>query len=124
VTDKQAARVSWEQIDDEECRRAADVIEFVGRRWSSGILLAVARGAERFREIAVSVTGLSDRMLALRLKELEREGLLTRIVEPTTPVSIRYRLTPRGRELMALLHPLVTHAQRWPTPKDDATDRR
>jgi DNA-binding HxlR family transcriptional regulator len=115
--------VNWERIDDEECRRAAGVIELVGRRWSSGILFTVARGAERFREIAASVIGLSDRMLAVRLKELEREGLLTRIVEPTTPVSVRYQLTPRGRELIALLHPLVEHAQRWPTPKITTTDR-
>jgi DNA-binding HxlR family transcriptional regulator len=114
--------VDWERIDDEECRRATDVIELVGRRWSSSILFAIARGAQRFREIAASVIGLSDRMLALRLKELERQGLLSRIVEPTTPVSVRYQLTPRGRELIALLHPLVMHAQRWPAPEDTATE--
>jgi HxlR-like helix-turn-helix len=46
----------------------------------------------------------------------------SRIVEPTTPVSVRYQLTPRGRELIALLHPLVMHAQRWPAPEDTATE--
>ena len=91
----------WELIDDEECRRAAGIVERVGRRWNSGILLAVARGASRFTEIVARVDGLSDRMLAARLKELEQIGLIDRIVEPTIPVSVRYRLTARGQDLLA-----------------------
>lgn len=107
----------WELIDDEECRRTAAIVERVGRRWNSGILLALARGASRFTEIAARVDGLSDRMLAARLKELEQIGLVDRIVEPTTPVSVRYRLTPRGQDLLASLQPLVAYGQRWePAP--------
>ncbi|HSZ39103.1 MAG TPA: helix-turn-helix domain-containing protein [Trebonia sp.] len=109
----------WELIDDDECRRASAVVEEVGRRWNSGILLALARGATRFSEIAARVDGLSDRMLAARLKELERIGLVDRIVEPTTPVSVRYQLTPRGRDLLAALQPLVAYGQRWErSPRD------
>jgi DNA-binding HxlR family transcriptional regulator len=104
---------SWELIDDEECRRAAAIVERVGRRWNSGILLALARGASRFTEIAARVDGLSDRMLAARLKELEQIGLIDRIVEPTTPVSVRYRLTERGQDLLAALQPLVVYGHRW-----------
>lgn len=103
----------FETIDDEECRRASGVVELVGRRWSSGILFALARGADRFGEVLALVVGLSDRMLAVRLKELERAGLVDRIVEPTTPVTVRYRLTARGRELMAAMQPLVRYGQRW-----------
>ena len=58
-------------------------------------------------EVLVSVAGLSDRMLAVRLKELERAGLVDRVVEPTTPVTVRYGLTARGRELMEALQPLA-----------------
>ena len=103
----------WELIDDEECRRTAGIVERVGRRWNSGILLAVARGASRFTEIVARVDGLSDRMAAARLKELEQLGLIDRIVEPTTPVSVRYRLTVRGQDLLASLQPLVAYGQRW-----------
>lgn len=103
----------WELIDDEECRRTAGIVERVGRRWNSGILLAIARGASRFTEIVARVDGLSDRMLAARLKELEQLGLIDRIVEPTTPVSVRYRLTVRGQDLLASLQPLVAYGQRW-----------
>jgi DNA-binding HxlR family transcriptional regulator len=96
-----------------ECRRATAIVEVVGRRWNSGILLALARGASRFTEIAASVDGLSDCMLAARLRELEQIGLIDRIVEPTTPVSVRYRLTARGQDLLASLQPLVAYGQRW-----------
>ena len=114
-------RDDWELINDEECRRATVIVEQVGRRWNSAILLALARGATRFSEILARVDGLSDRMLAARLKELEQMGLVDRIVEPTTPVSVRYRLTERGRELLASLQPLVRYgllySPRGPSPR-------
>ncbi|HEY0120019.1 MAG TPA: helix-turn-helix domain-containing protein [Cellulomonas sp.] len=113
MTIEQQAPTGWELIDDELCRRATGVVELVGRRWSSAILLALARGAERFGEVLAMVAGLSDRMLALRLRELERAGLVDRIVEPTTPVAIRYRLTARGRDLLVSLQPLARYGQRW-----------
>lgn len=103
----------WDLIDDEECRRASSVVELVGRRWSSGILLALARGAERFTEITALVQGLSDRMLAVRLRELEHAGLVERAIERTMPVSVRYRLTAQGRDLVESLQPLVEYGQRW-----------
>jgi DNA-binding HxlR family transcriptional regulator len=105
--------VSWEVIDDDECRRAAAIVEQVGRRWNGSILLALARGATRFTEILTRIDGLSDRMLAARLKELEQVGLIDRIVEPTTPVSVRYRLTVRGQDLLTSIQPLVSYGQRW-----------
>jgi DNA-binding HxlR family transcriptional regulator len=120
VTTQRSSRTGWESIDDHECRRATGIVEFVGRRWNSGILLAVARGAARFTEIAGQVTGLSSRLLALRLRELEGVGLIDRIVEPTTPVSVRYVLTARGRDLVAALQPLVEYGQRWES-EDDST---
>jgi DNA-binding HxlR family transcriptional regulator len=110
-------RETWELIDDDECRRATAIVERVGRRWNSAILLALARGATRFSEVIARVDGLSDRMLAARLKELEQMGLIDRIVEPTTPVSVRYRLTERGGELLAAIQPLVRYGLRWESPR-------
>jgi DNA-binding HxlR family transcriptional regulator len=95
------------QIDDEECRRFRGSVELVGRKWNAAILLAGARGATRFSEYRAVIDGISDRLLASRLKELELEGLIDREVTPTTPVSIAYTLTPAGRQLISLLHPLV-----------------
>ncbi len=103
----------WHRIDDEECRRAAQVLEIVGRRWSSAILLAIARGAERFGDITGSVRDLSARMLSARLRELEHGGLVDRVIIPTMPVGIRYRLTDQGRDLLASLQPIAGYAHRW-----------
>jgi DNA-binding HxlR family transcriptional regulator len=107
----------FDHVDDDECRLFTVAVELVGKRWSSSILMAIARHAERFSEIVAVVPGLSDRLLAQRLKELEREGLVDREVTASTPVQVRYRLTPRGADLMRSLQPLVAFGQRW-TPVD------
>lgn len=101
------AERGFERIDDDRCRAFQGHVELLGRRWNSAILLASMRGAERFSEYRMLVEGISDRLLAVRLKELEEEGFLERTVVPTTPVMIRYRPTERGRELMRVMQPLV-----------------
>ncbi|MFC7491755.1 MULTISPECIES: winged helix-turn-helix transcriptional regulator [unclassified Knoellia] len=100
-------------IDDTTCREATTGLEFVGRRWTGAIMLALGRGASRFAEIEAAVDGLSARMLTARLRELKVHGVVERDVIPTTPVSVRYRLTPRGRELLAAMQPLVAYHMRW-----------
>ena len=105
------------QIDDELCRRhLATSVELVGKRWSSAILLAISQGATRFSEITATVTGLSDRLLAQRLKELERDRLIERQVIASTPVQVRYAATQRGLDLLNALQPLVGWGQKYGTP--------
>lgn len=99
-------------IDDAECRLFREAAELAGRKWTAAILLALARGAERFSELHASVDGISDRLLAARLRELETQGLVTRTVIPSTPVQIRYGLTESGAELITILQPLVRWAKR------------
>lgn len=111
------------RIDDEECQRLAAVMEIVGKRWSSGILLALGMGAERYTEIERRVQGLSGRMLTVRLRELEDAGLVERTVEPTTPVSVRYHLSERGMELLRSLQPMAQYVRRWEPPADETAPR-
>lgn len=99
-------------IDDDECRLFREAAELAGRKWTAAILLSLARGADRFSEIHASIDGISDRLLAARLRELEAQGLVTRTVVPSTPVQIRYGLTPSGSELITILQPLVHWAKR------------
>ena len=113
MTDADRTLTGWETVDDAQCRRATSIVELVGKRWSSGVLLALSRGANRFSEVVAIVDGLSDRMLAVRLKELEHAGLIDRLVEPTIPVTVRYRLSARGRDLLASLQPLQQYGRRW-----------
>ncbi len=107
------AQLNLRHINDDECRRFQWAVELIGKRWSSGILLAVWQGASRFSEIVARVDGLSDRMLAQRARELESAGLLARDVIPTTPVQIRYQLTERGEDLLRSLQPVVDWELRW-----------
>jgi DNA-binding HxlR family transcriptional regulator len=104
---------SREPIDDEACRAFRQAAELAGRKWNAAVLLALARGAERFGELADAVDGISHRLLAARLRELEAHGLVEREVVPSVPVRVSYRLSASGTELIAILHPLVRWAQRW-----------
>ncbi|MEU5905774.1 helix-turn-helix domain-containing protein [Micromonospora sp. NPDC047527] len=116
-----AALRRYQGIDDSSCRTFQDALELVGRRWTGAILLAAMRGARRFGEYRAGVTGISDRLLAQRLRELEADGLIERTVVPTSPVQILYAPTRDGRELMLLLQPLVdwSHRRRDGHPADD-----
>lgn len=97
----------FDHIDDELCRGFQAHLEVVGRRWNSGILLAAVRGAARFSEYRAMIPGISDRLLAQRLRELEAEGFIERTVVPTSPVLVQYFPTRRGRELLHILQPLI-----------------
>lgn len=108
-----------QHIDDEQCRAFRRSAELAGKKWNAAILLALSRGADRFSKIIESVDGLSDRLLAARLRELESHGLVAREVVATVPVQIYYRLSPAGHELIQILNPLVQWSQRWDRAPDD-----
>ena len=88
----------------------------VGRRWTGAIIRILLAGPRRFSEIAAAVPGLSDRLLAERLRELETEGVLRRIVDTGTPVRVAYELTEAGAELDVTIRALAAWAERWVEP--------
>jgi DNA-binding HxlR family transcriptional regulator len=90
-----------------EIARAADVLE---RRWLLQVIVAAHAGALRFNEFGEAVVGISPRMLSARLRDLERAGLIQRIVIPSSPPGVEYRLTDRGRELAPLVAALREYA--------------
>jgi DNA-binding HxlR family transcriptional regulator len=94
--------------DQEMCRASQRVIEFVGQRWVSVVLIAGYVGARRFSEYRRFAVGISDRLLTLRLRQLEERGLLERTVVPTMPVQITYEPTDSGRALVEALGPLFS----------------
>ncbi len=85
----------------------------IGKRWTGAIISALTERPLRFRELARAVPGLSDRLLSQRLRELEQEGLVTREVEPDSPVRVTYSLTDAGSELRPAIDELQSWAQRW-----------
>ena len=100
-------------MDDDECGRFTATVELIGKRWSTGILVAIAKDAHRFSEIVNVVSGLSDRLLAQRLRELEAAELVVREVIPSTPVQVRYHLTESGADLLRAMEPVIAWGQRW-----------
>jgi DNA-binding HxlR family transcriptional regulator len=91
----------------EEVRRAADLLE---RRWTVSIRYASHEGAVRFNEFVQALPTVPPATLTTRLGELERAGILERWVLDTRPPRVEYRLTPRGRDLRALLDALRAFA--------------
>ncbi len=91
----------------EEVRVTADLLE---RRWQLSILYAATSGALRFNEFAEAVSGISARMLSERLRDLERAGLIERMVIPTSPPQVEYHLTVRGRRLRPVLEAMHAYA--------------
>ena len=95
------------------CPQYHHAVELIGRRWTGCILRALLSGVSRFNELAETVPGLSDRMLAERLKELESEGVVVRTVIPETPVRIEYSLTAKGRDLNGIISAVSSWAADW-----------
>ncbi|SNT15672.1 DNA-binding transcriptional regulator, HxlR family [Asanoa hainanensis] len=95
----------------EECT-AREVLDRVGSKWSIAIIVAAAQGPVRFTELERSIAGISRRMLALTLRNLERDGLLTRTVFPTVPPRVEYLATDLSREIYDALVTLTTWAER------------
>ena len=83
----------------EDCRGIASILARVGDKWSVFVIMMLADGPKRFNEIKRMVSGISQRMLTLTLRGLERDGLVTRTVFPTIPPRVDYELTDLGRGL-------------------------
>src|ERR1700742_739074 len=91
-----------------EIRETASLLE---RRWQLSILYAALSGALRFNEFAEAVAGISPRMLSERLRDLEQAGLIERTVLPTSPPTVEYRLTPRGKRLAPVIEAMRAYAE-------------
>src|SRR5690242_3954265 len=82
-----------------DCRAVASVLARVGDKWSVFVIMMLGDGPKRFNELKRLVGGISQRMLTLTLRGLERDGLVTRTVFPTIPPRVDYELTDLGRGL-------------------------
>jgi DNA-binding HxlR family transcriptional regulator len=94
-----------------ECLAVREVLSRVGDKWSVLIVVLLNCGPMRFNALRRSVEGISQRMLTLTLRGLERDGIVTRTVEPTTPPSVEYALTPLGRSLLKPIEALAAWAR-------------
>jgi len=86
-----------------------DVLDQIGDKWSTLFISLLGEKPHRFGELRRAVPDISQRMLTQTLRDLQRDGLVSRHVHPTVPPSVEYRLTPLGH---SLLEPL-SHLIRW-----------
>lgn len=112
ATDLLATFAQWQAADfDISNCPVRDVLDRVGDKWSSLILLTLAASSQRFSGLNRSVPDISKRMLTQTLRNLERDGFISRHVFPTKPPSVEYRLAPLGRSVVEPLVVLVGWAQ-------------
>jgi len=84
----------------EDCRAVSDVLDRIGDKWSVLVVVMLGDGPKRFNELRRSIASISQRMLTLTLRGLERDGLVTRSVFPTIPPRVDYELTKLGLSLL------------------------
>lgn len=89
-----------------------DVLDKLSGKWSVLLLLELSDGAKRFGALRRAIPDISQRMLTQTLRDLERDGFISRTVFPTKPPSVEYALTELGQSLMPLISNIVQWADR------------
>jgi DNA-binding HxlR family transcriptional regulator len=107
-----ARLAQWQdfEFDPNRCP-VRDVLDHIGDKWTTLILIVLAEKPHRFSDIRRAVPDISKRMLTQSLRDLERDGMVTRHVFPTKPPSVEYRLSPLGVSVLEPLAGLVEWAE-------------
>ena len=92
------------------CQATREILDRIGDKWSLYIIATLANGTRRFNELRRGIDGISQRMLTLTLRGMERDGLVTRTIYPTIPPRVDYDLTELGRTLLGPVMALVNWA--------------
>jgi DNA-binding HxlR family transcriptional regulator len=103
------------------CPYFHQAVELLGKRWNGAIVHALLPGPQRFCELGHTVPDISDRLLSMRLRELEAAGIVVRDVQAGAPVRVLYALTERGQALEPAIEALRGWAREWLAP-DGACD--
>jgi DNA-binding HxlR family transcriptional regulator len=107
----------------EDCRAVSDVLSRVGDKWTILVVGELGNGPRRFNEIRRALGSISQRMLTLTLRGLERDGLVTRTVFPTIPPRVDYELTKLGRSLLEPVSGIGLWARQHRAAIQDARQR-
>jgi DNA-binding HxlR family transcriptional regulator len=107
----------------ESCR-AREVMSLIGDKWSMAVVyLLGAHGTQRFSDLRRHLGAISQRMLTVTLRNLERDGLVKRQIYPEVPPRVEYTLTPLGGTLRDIVWPLIQWADRNLEAIDAARER-
>ena len=109
--------------EPEDCRAVSEVLSRVGDKWTVLVVWTLGDRPKRFNELRKALGSISQRMLTLTLRALERDGLVTRTVFPTIPPRVDYELTRLGRSLLDPVSELGLWARKNRTAIQDARSR-
>jgi DNA-binding HxlR family transcriptional regulator len=98
-----------------------DLLDRLADKWSLLVVELLGQSTYRFSDLRRQIDGISQRMLTLTLRQLERDGLVHRTVYPVVPPRVEYRLTPLGETLLEAIQPLVAWAR---AHRDEIADAR
>jgi DNA-binding HxlR family transcriptional regulator len=107
----------------QRCPAVREVLNRVGDKWSVQIVALLGDGPMRFSELRRAIEGISQRMLTLTLRGLERDGLVTRTVFPEIPPRVDYDLTKLGKTLLEPIQGLAEWAEEYRTSIQDAREK-
>lgn len=99
IPEHASVTASTEMHLPDSCKEVSEILARVGDKWSVLVVMLLGDGPRRFNELKRLIGGISQRMLTLTLRGLERDGLVTRTVFPTIPPRVDYELTPLGHSL-------------------------
>lgn len=99
------------------CTNYHSAIEFIGKRWMGVIIHTLLDGPKRFHEIVAAIPGISDRLLTERLRDLEQEGLIKKVIT-ASPKKVEYELTPAGKELEEVISAII----KWVKKRENDTE--
>src|ERR1700736_6621808 len=113
MEDGTSAALGSEKVTEEQCvpvyGLVRDVLDRIGDKWSLLVIKLLSGHTMRFMDIRRAVPDISQRMLTVTLRHLERDGIVERTAYPTMPITVEYRLTPLGMTLLETVGALV----RW-----------
>ena len=92
------------------CQVISGLLQRIGDKWTVLVVTTLANGSKRFNELRREIPTVSQRMLTLTLRNLERDGLVSRTVTPSIPPRVDYELTALGKSLVGPLHGLEVWA--------------
>lgn len=92
------------------CRTISTLLSRIGDKWTVLVVEALGQGSRRFNELRREIPSVSQRMLTLTLRNLERDGLVNRTVTPTIPLRVDYELTELGKSLQKPICGLLSWA--------------
>ncbi len=97
------------------CPKVEKALSIFSRKWVGQIVLVLLNEPKRFCELAQPIDGISEKMLSQRLKELEKEDIIKKVIETKSPLKITYQLTEKGKKMAPILNEIENWSEEYVT---------